>query len=90
LVRSGFSVRGFKLSFCLDLGLLQRKKQLFMAASFVSLFFIEPPVLALAGCIPAEPVSFLKGKSNVAIIQVVCNIIYYIVFICYIVTVLSG
>jgi hypothetical protein len=28
---------------------------------FFSLLFIEPPVLALAGCIPAEPVSFLKG-----------------------------
>jgi len=36
--------------------------------------FTEHPVLALASCIPAELVSFLKGKSNVAIFQDVCKL----------------
>jgi len=46
---------------------------------FFSLLFIEPPFLALAGCIPAEPVSFLKGYSNVAKFQDGCKL--FIVFI---------
>jgi hypothetical protein len=44
--------------------------------------FTEHPVLALASCIPAELVSFLKGKSKVAIIQDVCKIfiLLYLMF----------
>jgi hypothetical protein len=33
------------------------------------MIFTEPYVLALSGCTPAEPVPFLKGKSNIAIFQ---------------------
>jgi hypothetical protein len=55
---------------------LQRKKQPFelLLLSRCVPVFTEHPVLALASCIPAELVSFLKGKSNVAIFQDVCKL----------------